>query len=69
MSLKKNSLVVSTGFGKLKEYYMNFEEYKAKKPEEIDFVDFYVVKDFGKMGLMSLKVPYKLIDMIGEDTN
>ena len=47
---------------------MNFEEYKAKKPEEIDFVDFYVVKDFDKMGLMSLKVPYKLIDMIGEDT-
>ena len=47
---------------------MNFEEYKAKKPEEIDFVDFYVVKDFDKMGLMGLKVPYKLIDLIGEDT-
>lgn len=47
---------------------MNFEEYKAKKPEEIDFVDFYVTKDFDKMGLMGLKVPYKLIDMIGEET-
>lgn len=47
---------------------MNFEEYKAKKPEEINFVDFYVVKDFDKMGLMALKVPYSLIDMIGEDT-
>lgn len=47
---------------------MNFEGYKAKRPEEIDFVDFYVVKDFDKMGLMALKVPYSLIDMIGEDT-
>ena len=68
MSFKKNSRVVSTGFGKLKEYYMNFEEYKAKRLEEIDFVDFYVVKDFGKMGLMSLKVPYCALDLIGEET-
>ena len=47
---------------------MNFEEYKAPQIQEIDFVDFYVVKDFGKMGLMTLKVPYFLLDMIGEDT-
>ena len=47
---------------------MNFREYYVKHPEEINFVDFYVVKDFDKMGLMSLKVPYSLIDMIGEET-
>ena len=47
---------------------MNFKEYYVKHPEEIDYVDFYVVKDFGKMGLMSLKVPYSLLDMIGEET-
>ena len=47
---------------------MNFKEYYVKHSEEINFVDFYVVKDFGKMGLMSLKVPYSLIDMIGEET-
>lgn len=47
---------------------MKFEEYYVKHPEEINFVDFYVVKDFDKMGLMSLKVPYSLIDMIGEET-
>ena len=47
---------------------MNFEEYYVKHPEEINYVDFYVVKDFGKMGLMSLKVPYSLLDMIGEET-
>ena len=47
---------------------MNFEGYKAPRVQEINYVDFYVVKDFGKMGLMTLKVPYSLIDMIGEDT-
>ena len=47
---------------------MNFEEYKAPRVQEINYVDFYVVKDFGKMGLMTLKGPYSLIDMIGEDT-
>ena len=47
---------------------MNFEEYKAPRVQEINYVDFYVVKDFGKKGLMTLKVPYSLIDMIGEDT-
>ena len=30
---------------------MNFKEYYVKHPEEIDYVDFYVVKDFGKMAL------------------
>ena len=47
---------------------MNFEGYKAPRVQEINYVDFYVVKDFGKKGLMTLKVPYSLIDMIGEDT-
>ena len=30
---------------------MNFEEYKAPRVQEINYVDFYVVKDFGKMGV------------------
>ena len=47
---------------------MNFEEYKVAQVQEINYVDFYVVKDFGKMGLMNLKVPYSLLDMIGEET-
>ena len=33
---------------------MNFEEYKVAQVQEINYVDFYVVKDFDKMGLMNL---------------
>lgn len=47
---------------------MNFEEYKAPRVQEINYVDFYVIKDFGKMEIMSLKVPYSLLDLIGEET-
>lgn len=47
---------------------MNFEAYNVNPPQEIDFVDFYITKDFGKMGLEVMKVPYGLLDLIGDET-
>lgn len=47
---------------------MNFEEYRVNTPQELNFVDFYVVKDFGKMGLEVMKVSYGLLDLIGDKT-